>query len=265
MYRKRHDTYRVRSVLSVASGIHWGSWNVPLQMKCVSGGNYCTWKSCRKETTIKMNFDSIWATTAYQAETTSMSNYRAKRKQTSDGTNSIWLVHKLWIWKQGEIKLENRLYSCFIRQNIFLLKPKAHWVSLQIWQRVMTSKIHTYTYTSYHNSLGLSHPDHHVSLWLGLSTSSSHNLHFPLPKIQFHSFLPPVTEDLPSDTLHWDLKYNMILNRKYLSPEGRRVGKWEKQVTGIKEYTCHDEQRVINRNVQSLDFTPETNITMYVN
>jgi len=41
----------------------------PLQIKLAGGWDYCTSKSCRKETAIEMNFDSIWATTAYQAET----------------------------------------------------------------------------------------------------------------------------------------------------------------------------------------------------
>ena len=34
---------------------------------------------------------------------------------------------------------------------------------------------------------------------------------------------------------------------------------------GIKECTCHDEHRVMCGSVESLDCTPETNITLYVN
>ena len=38
-----------------------------------------------------------------------------------------------------------------------------------------------------------------------------------------------------------------------------------KKMKEIKEYTYHDEHRVMYRVVESLYCTPETNITLYVN
>ena len=43
---------------------------------------------------------------------------------------------------------------------------------------------------------------------------------------------------------------------------GGGLGGWVKQVMGIKEYTCCDEQWVIYGDVGSLYCTPETNITL---
>ena len=40
---------------------------------------------------------------------------------------------------------------------------------------------------------------------------------------------------------------------------------WTKQVTGIKEGTCHDEHQVLYGSAESLHHTPETNTTLYVN
>ena len=34
---------------------------------------------------------------------------------------------------------------------------------------------------------------------------------------------------------------------------------------GIKECTCCDEHQVMYRSVESLYYTPETNLTLYVN
>ena len=46
---------------------------------------------------------------------------------------------------------------------------------------------------------------------------------------------------------------------------GRWVGGWAKWVMGIKEGTCYDEQWVLYVSDESLNSTPETDITLYVN
>ena len=45
---------------------------------------------------------------------------------------------------------------------------------------------------------------------------------------------------------------------------GGRWGGWVKQLMGIKDSAC-DEHQVVYGNVKSLNCTPETNITLYVN
>ena len=44
-------------------------------------------------------------------------------------------------------------------------------------------------------------------------------------------------------------------------PEGEEGGKWVKQVKGIREGTC-DEHRVMYVSDESLNSTPEINITL---
>ena len=43
------------------------------------------------------------------------------------------------------------------------------------------------------------------------------------------------------------------------------MGGWAKWTRGVKEDTCWDEHRVLNVSDESLNFTPETIITLYVN
>ena len=47
--------------------------------------------------------------------------------------------------------------------------------------------------------------------------------------------------------------------------EGRWVRGWTRWVMGIKEGTCWDENWVLHISDESLDLTPETNTTRYVN
>ena len=46
---------------------------------------------------------------------------------------------------------------------------------------------------------------------------------------------------------------------------GEEDGEWVKQVMGIKECTCGDEHWVSYGSVESLNSTPKTIITLYVN
>lgn len=156
------------------------------------GGDYCTWKNYRKETVIEMNFDSLWATTVYQAEMQAWAITEKQENRVSrPGNNSIWLAHRLWICKQGEIKLEKKGYNHVLsgKEN-FNLNPKLSENLSRfdsVWWHL---NIHILTLFNHH-SVSPQYSDHHVSLWPGLSTSSSHNCHFPLPKTQFCSFSSP--------------------------------------------------------------------------
>ena len=42
-------------------------------------------------------------------------------------------------------------------------------------------------------------------------------------------------------------------------------GGWARWVIGTKEGTCYDEHWVLYVSDESLNFTPKTNITLYVN
>ena len=56
-----------------------------------------------------------------------------------------------------------------------------------------------------------------------------------------------------------------MIENKLSVDKGRWVGGWAKWVMGIKEGTCYDEQWVLYVSDESLNSTPETDITLYVN
>ena len=58
----------------------------------------------------------------------------------------------------------------------------------------------------------------------------------------------------------------MIENKLRVDAESRGVGRgWARWGMGIKEGTCCDEHWVMYGIVESLYYTPEINITQYVN
>lgn len=57
----------------------------------------------------------------------------------------------------------------------------------------------------------------------------------------------------------------LTVENKLVVSRGGRWGGWRKQVVGMKEGTFSDDHWVMNASAESLDCTPETNITLCVN
>lgn len=47
--------------------------------------------------------------------------------------------------------------------------------------------------------------------------------------------------------------------------DGRWAGRWARRAMGIKKGACDDEHWVLYVNDETLNFTPETKIELYVN
>ena len=57
----------------------------------------------------------------------------------------------------------------------------------------------------------------------------------------------------------------LLTIKNKLRVDGGRENGWAKWVMGIKEGTCYDEHWVLYVRDESLNSTPETNFTLYVN